>query len=67
MQKTRAERDAKRVTNDITLKPRVAASDVKRTIEDALKQSAELDASRSRIKSRSVLKIAGQLSFMRQQ
>jgi osmotically-inducible protein OsmY len=34
------------VTNDITLKPRVAASDVKQKIEDALKRSAELDASR---------------------
>ena len=55
------------VTNNITLRPRVSASDVKRQIEEALKRSAELDASRSRIKSRSVLKIAGQLSFMRQQ
>jgi osmotically-inducible protein OsmY len=34
------------VTNDITLKPRVAASDVKLKIEEALKRSAELDASR---------------------
>jgi osmotically-inducible protein OsmY len=34
------------VTNDITLKPRVAASDVKLKIEDALKRSAEIDASR---------------------
>src|ERR1700676_357766 len=34
------------VTNDITLKPRVAASDVKQKIEDALKRSAELDANR---------------------
>ena len=32
--------------SDIMLKPRVAASDVKRKIEDALKRSAELDASR---------------------
>jgi osmotically-inducible protein OsmY len=30
----------------VPLKPRVAASDVKRKIEDALKRSAELDASR---------------------
>jgi osmotically-inducible protein OsmY len=34
------------VTNDITLKPRVAASDVKLKIQDALKRSAETDASR---------------------
>jgi osmotically-inducible protein OsmY len=34
------------VTNDITLKPRVAAGDVKLKIEDALKRSAEIDASR---------------------
>jgi osmotically-inducible protein OsmY len=34
------------VTNDITLKPRVTASDVKQKIADALKRSAELDASR---------------------
>ena len=34
------------VTNNITLRPRVSASDVKRQIEEALKRSAELDASR---------------------
>src|ERR1700692_3389677 len=34
------------VTNDITLKPRVTATDVKQKIADALKRSAELDASR---------------------
>jgi osmotically-inducible protein OsmY len=34
------------VTNDITLKPRVAASEVKQKIEEALKRSAELDAGR---------------------
>ena len=34
------------VTNDITLKPRVTANDVKQKIADALKRSAELDASR---------------------
>jgi osmotically-inducible protein OsmY len=34
------------VTNDITLKPRVAASDVKLKIQDALQRSAEIDASR---------------------
>jgi osmotically-inducible protein OsmY len=34
------------VTNNITLRPRVAASDVKRQIEEALKRSAELDANR---------------------
>jgi osmotically-inducible protein OsmY len=34
------------VTNDITLKPRVSASDVKQKIENALKRSAELDANR---------------------
>jgi osmotically-inducible protein OsmY len=32
------------VTNDIKLKPRVVAGDIKRKIEDALKRSAELDA-----------------------
>jgi len=34
------------VTSDITLKPRVTANDVKQKIADALKRSAELDASR---------------------
>ena len=34
------------VANDITLKPRVTANDVKQKIADALKRSAELDASR---------------------
>ena len=34
------------VANEITLATRVAASDVKRKIEDALKRSAELDANR---------------------
>ena len=42
----RAVRGVIGVTDDIMLKPRVAASDVKRKIEDALKRSAELDASR---------------------
>jgi len=32
------------VANDIKLKPRVVAADIKRKIEDALKRSAELDA-----------------------
>jgi osmotically-inducible protein OsmY len=32
------------VTNEIKLKPRVTASDVKRKIEEALKRSAEVDA-----------------------
>jgi osmotically-inducible protein OsmY len=32
------------VANDIKLKPRVVAGDIKRKIEDALKRSAELDA-----------------------
>lgn len=36
----------KGVTNNITLKPRVSPSDVKSKIEDALKRSAEMDASR---------------------
>jgi osmotically-inducible protein OsmY len=35
-----------RISDEIKLKPRVAASDVKRQIEDALKRSAELDANR---------------------
>jgi osmotically-inducible protein OsmY len=34
------------ISDEIKLKPRVAASDVKRQIEDALKRSAELDANR---------------------
>jgi osmotically-inducible protein OsmY len=34
------------VANDIALKPRVTANDVKQKIADALKRSAELDASR---------------------
>ena len=42
----RAVRGVIGVTDDIMLKPRVAASDVKRKIEDALKRNAELDASR---------------------
>ena len=42
----RAVRGVIGVTDDIMLEPRVAASDVKRKIEDALKRSAELDASR---------------------
>jgi osmotically-inducible protein OsmY len=37
------------VSNDITLKPRVAVSDVKRKIEEALQRSAEVDASRIRV------------------
>jgi osmotically-inducible protein OsmY len=51
-QRERAEKAARAVrgvigvTDDIMLKPRVATSDVKRKIEDALKRSAELDASR---------------------
>jgi osmotically-inducible protein OsmY len=42
----RAVRGVIGVSNDIRLKPRVAASDVKRQIEDSLKRSAELDANR---------------------
>jgi osmotically-inducible protein OsmY len=42
----RAVRGVIAVTDDIMLKPRVAASDVKRKIEDALKRSAKLDARR---------------------
>jgi osmotically-inducible protein OsmY len=42
----RAVRGVIGITDDIMLKRRVAASDVKRKIEDALKRSAELDASR---------------------
>ena len=34
------------VSNEITLKPRVAVNDVKRKIEEALQRSAEVDASR---------------------
>ncbi len=39
------------VTNDILLKPRVTASDVKSKIEEALKRSAEIDASRITVES----------------
>jgi osmotically-inducible protein OsmY len=39
------------VTNNITLRPRVSASDVKRQIEEALKRSAELDANRITVES----------------
>jgi osmotically-inducible protein OsmY len=39
-------RGVKGVTNAITLKPKVAAHEVRRKIEDALRRSAELDASR---------------------
>jgi osmotically-inducible protein OsmY len=51
-QRDRAERAVRSVrgvvgiTDAIELKPRVAASDVKRKIEDALKRSAEIDANR---------------------
>jgi osmotically-inducible protein OsmY len=37
-------RGLKGVTNQITLKPRVATTEVKRVIEEALKRSAEVDA-----------------------
>ena len=49
-QRDRAEKAAQSVrgvigvANDIKLKPRVVAGDIKRKIEDALKRSAELDA-----------------------
>jgi osmotically-inducible protein OsmY len=39
-------RGVKGVTNSITIKPTVAPYEVKRKIEDALRRSAELDASR---------------------
>ena len=42
----RAVRGVIGVTDDIMLRPRVATSDVKRKIEDALKRSAEVDANR---------------------
>ena len=45
-QAVRAVRGVIGVKDDIMLKPRVATSDVKRKIEDALKRGAELDASR---------------------
>jgi osmotically-inducible protein OsmY len=51
-QRDRAEKAARSVrgvigvTNDIALKPRVAASEVKQKIEGALKRSAEIDANR---------------------
>ena len=37
------------VSDNLKLKPRVLASEVKRQIEDALKRSAELDANRSAV------------------
>jgi osmotically-inducible protein OsmY len=39
-------RGVKGVTNSITLKPKVAAYEVRRKIEDAFRRSAEIDASR---------------------
>jgi osmotically-inducible protein OsmY len=39
-------RGVKGVTNSIELKPKVAPYEVRRKIEDALRRSAELDASR---------------------
>jgi osmotically-inducible protein OsmY len=39
-------RGVKGVTNSITLKPKVAPSEVRRKIEDAFRRSAEIDASR---------------------
>jgi osmotically-inducible protein OsmY len=39
-------RGVKRVTNSITLKPKVAPYEVRRKIEDAFRRSAEIDASR---------------------
>lgn len=51
-QRERAERAVRTVrgvtgvTNSISLRPRVAAHEIKRKIEDALKRSAEIDANR---------------------
>lgn len=39
-------RGVKGVTNSITLKPKVAPSEIRRKIEDAFRRSAEVDASR---------------------
>jgi osmotically-inducible protein OsmY len=39
-------RGVKGVTNSITLKPKVAPSEIRRKIEDAFRRSAEIDASR---------------------
>jgi osmotically-inducible protein OsmY len=39
-------RGVKGVTNSITLKPKVAASEIRHKIEDAFRRSAEIDASR---------------------
>ena len=46
MEAVRTVRGVIGISDEIKLKPRVAASDVKRQIEDALKRSAELDANR---------------------
>ena len=54
-QRERAERAVRNVrgvvgvTNSIKLKPKVAAADIKRKIEDALKRSAEVDANRIQV------------------
>ena len=37
------------VTNNIAIKPRVAAGDIKRKIEDALKRNAEVEAGAIRV------------------
>ena len=44
-------RSVKGVTNSITLKPKVAPYEIRRKIEDALRRSAEVDASRITVES----------------
>jgi osmotically-inducible protein OsmY len=45
-------RGVKGVSNRIELKPRVAATEIKRKIEEALRRSAELDAARVEVETR---------------
>ncbi|MDI2143647.1 MULTISPECIES: BON domain-containing protein [unclassified Pseudomonas] len=55
------------VDNRITLRPRVEAVDIQRSIEEALKRNAEVDAKAIRIKvDGSVVKLEGRVHFWRE-
>jgi osmotically-inducible protein OsmY len=64
-QKERAEeavrrvRGVKGVVNSILIKPRVSPADVKRRIEEALKRSAEVDASRISVETNGAIVLKG--------
>jgi osmotically-inducible protein OsmY len=62
MEAVRTVRGVIGISDEIKLKPRVAASDVKRQIEDALKRSAELDANRIAVETNgSEVKLTGRV------